>query len=247
MGKKKHHKKKKSARNTTIVTQHRSTSEGTTKETTKISKDEKIRETTNLGPLGPWIQAVRDILEKEPWESQSQPVQLLPWLYLSDYVTVRDVDGFRNRGLLLQNGITHVLTTTTMDPRQLRSLKRKLDTANIQHFYCPGQDYEGYDMIGNHWHECRPFLEHVRNSVPQGKVVVHCMAGMNRSGVTAAAAMMCLEQKDLLEVVQVLKAKRGAVLSNQSFQTQLCALAQREGLLGNKPKKYEDENQLATV
>lgn len=188
-------------------------------------------------PIQPWLRAIQDILDKEPWESKPQPVQLLPWLYLSDVFTVH------NHGALLEHGITHVLTTATLPtPRQVDGLRCKLAGADIQHFYCPGQDFEGYDMIGTHWEQqCRPFLEGVRNGNQYNKVVVHCAAGMNRSALIAAAAMMVLERKPLLEVVQIMKSKRGTVLANRSFQKQLCLLAQREGLLGDKPAENEDE------
>ena len=204
-----------------------------------------------LPPIQPWLRAVQEIINTEPWESQPQPVQLLPWLYLSDIFTVQDLDPIRNHGALLEHGITHVLTTSTLPtPRQVDDLRRKLASANIQHLYCPGQDFEGYDMIGTHWEQqCRPFLEQVRknhysnggnNNKSNSKVVVHCLAGMNRSALIAAAAIMVLERKRLLEVVQIIKAKRGTVLVNQSFQKQLCLLAQQEGLLGDLPEEMGD-------
>lgn len=39
----------------------------------------------------------------------------------------------------------------------------------------------------------------------------------------------------------MLKAKRGTVLTNLSFQKQLCLLAAKEGLLGDKPDGYTNE------
>jgi hypothetical protein len=44
-----------------------------------------------------------------------------------------------------------------------------------------------------------------------------------------------------LDVVRLLKQKRGLVLSNYSFQKELCVLAAREGKLGDKPSGFTDE------
>ena len=67
------------------------------------------------------------------------------------------------------------------------------------------------------------------------RVLVHCVAGINRSGLIACAAQMVLERQPLLEVVRYCIKQRGSVLWNRSFQRQLCQLCQLtqgEGLLG---------------
>lgn len=52
---------------------------------------------------------------------------------------------------------------------------------------------------------------------------------------------MVLDRRDVLDVVEDCVKRRGTVLWNKSFQRQLCALAAREGLLGEKPEGYSDE------
>ena len=74
-----------------------------------------------------------------------------------------------------------------------------------------------------------------------GKVIVHCMSGINRSGLIAIAACMVLERMPLLEAVRLAKIKRGNILTNESFRHQLCDLAAAEDLLGDKPTGYSDE------
>lgn len=64
---------------------------------------------------------------------------------------------------------------------------------------------------------------------------------MNRSALIVASALLVLERKPLLEVVKHMKAKRGEVLTTRSFQRQLCNLAAKEELLGDKPEGYDDE------
>ena len=67
------------------------------------------------------------------------------------------------------------------------------------------------------------------------KLLVHCAAGMNRSGLIVAAIMMYFENMDLLDVITQLKRQRGYVLSNESFQKELVLFAQKLHLLGPYP------------
>ena len=185
-----------------------------------------------------WVRAVRDILSKAPYESEEQPVELLPWLYLCDWRCVSAFDPIQGSGRILETGITHVLTTCRMPG--VEKLRNRLASAGIEYMAVMGRDEERYDMIGQHWEECYSFIRSVRDKEDK-KIIVHCLAGQNRSGLLAAAAMMVLERRHLLDVVRHIKAKRGVVLTNLSFQKQLCLLAQNEGLLGDKPKGYSDE------
>jgi protein-tyrosine phosphatase len=193
----------------------------------------------------PWIEATNAILNAPPFAEPKQlPVAILPWLYLSDMYAVRDAD------TLLQLGITHVLTTNGIRgewEREEYERPFKASGVVVQHCIINGEDEEGYDMIGRHWEECKRFLEEVQKH-PNGKVVVHCGGGENRSALITAAAMLLLdknedgERRTLLDVVRSLKSKRGIVLSNESFRKQLCMLAAREHRLGGKPPERVDED-----
>jgi protein-tyrosine phosphatase len=192
-----------------------------------------------------WIKAVFHILCRPPfYEPETLPVQLLPWLYLSDEAhSIRMIDK------LIDLGITHVLTTNGSRKRDLKLVPDHLKKVGIVHLSIRAHDELGYDMIGKHWEECRSFFMQARDQHQprQGKVVVHCSAGRNRSGLMAAAAMLTLDdtetdsRRTLLEVVRDLKAKRGNVLTNLSFQKQLCELAAREGRLGEPPAGYNND------
>jgi hypothetical protein len=63
----------------------------------------------------------------------------------------------------------------------------------------------------------------------------------------AAAAMLVFGCDDddggleLLHVVEILSERRGMVLTNSSFQVQLCRLAQEHGRLGIMPTGYTNE------
>ena len=163
---------------------------------------------------------------------QNLPVQITPWLYLSDEKNAR------RRPILKELGITHVLSVNEMKPTQAQEMTSDLSCIGVDHKHVGAEDEERYDMLG-HWEECKEYLRSVRCS--GGKALVHCVAGINRSGFVVCAAHMVLEGKDLIAVVEDCVEKRGTVLWNDSFREQLCVLAAREGLLGEVPEGYTNE------
>ena len=94
-------------------------------------------------------------------------------------------------------------------------------------------DEEGYPILARHLDDVIAFIQRARDE--GGRCLIHCQAGINRSGVLAIAALMLTEQLPVLEAVSRCKNARGVILSNHSFQTQLVALARRHGLLGQRP------------
>ena len=90
-------------------------------------------------------------------------------------------------------------------------------------------------MLSQHLERCRAFYAECK-STENGKMVIHCQAGINRSGVITAAIYMLEEQMHVLDVVKHIRRRRGnCYLWNVSFQKQLIALAKKNGLLGPKP------------
>lgn len=143
-----------------------------------------------------------------------------------------------------------------MPPQVLEKLYWDLRSYDIDHYYVAADDQLSYDMMA-HWDECRDFLQRCREyscidsascsdddqGAPhvKGKALVHCAAGMNRSGTIVAAAMMHFGQMDVVQVARALKASRGYVLNNAAFVRQLVMFAAREGRLGDKPVGYSDD------
>ena len=66
---------------------------------------------------------------------------------------------------------------------------------------------------------------------PQPCVLVHCIAGVNRSGVLAAAYVMQSRRWPLLRALRHCLEARGPILWNETFRKQLFEFAKREGLL----------------
>mmetsp|Transcript_78314 Transcript_78314/g.227182 ORF Transcript_78314/g.227182 Transcript_78314/m.227182 type:complete len:208 (-) Transcript_78314:251-874(-) len=183
-------------------------------------------------PLRCWLAAVKDIVNNDPPpDIPAPPVQVLPWLYLAPFHCVRDKASRLSKDL----GITHVLSTNRMPPNILETLYWDLRSHDVDHYYVAADDLLTYDMM-QHWEECRDFLQTCADG--NGKALVHCSAGMNRSGTIAAACMMHFGKMDIVEIARTLKQKRGYVLSNDSFVEQLVDFAAKEGYLGNKPLRY---------
>eukprot|EP00545_Synedropsis_sp_CCMP1620_P007852 CAMPEP_0119007602 /NCGR_PEP_ID=MMETSP1176-20130426/3121_1 /TAXON_ID=265551 /ORGANISM="Synedropsis recta cf, Strain CCMP1620" /LENGTH=228 /DNA_ID=CAMNT_0006959783 /DNA_START=944 /DNA_END=1630 /DNA_ORIENTATION=+ len=165
----------------------------------------------------------------------SLPVEILPWLLLSDEKNARNITKLKALG------VTHVLSVNGTTAYEEERIRESLESAGIVHRRIAGEDREGYDMLGEHWDDCRAFIENSRERNEAAKVLVHCVAGINRSGLIACAAHMSFEQETLLNAVEHCMRRRGAVLWNHSFQKQLCLLAAEEGLLGTKPAGYNDD------
>ena len=191
-----------------------------------------------------WIKKARDIVKEEPRrQPESMPVQLLPWLFLSDMPSVLKLDR------LEELGITAVLTTNKVfRDDDLWAMTAKIAERDIQHGYAGGVDIIGYDMMKYHWNDAKDFIQtaleepNEKNLPP--KIVIHCAAGTNRSALFAGAAMLEYgtdSEMTFLDVIRILKKERGVVLNNVWFIRQMAEFAQKNKRLGPKPLDYSDE------
>ena len=157
---------------------------------------------------------------------QDMPVEIMSHLYLSDARRARDITTLKAKG------ITHVLNVAGLEaPSPVKEYEKE----GITLLSINADDEEGYRMVENNLVECRAFVDGVKAA--GGKCVCHCVAGINRSGVTVAALLL-LERSEMtvLEAVAHCRRRRGnAFLWNHTFQRELVALADREGRLGPLP------------
>jgi len=197
----------------------------------------------------PWVQAITqpEVLD---WKqgltldkvnaiavAQTQhPIEIAPALYLSDARRAHDV------ALLRGSQITHVLNVAG---RAAQGPAAEYEAAGINVLNIEADDEEGYPMLARHLADCRSFIAAARSA--NGRCLVHCVAGINRSGVVVAAEKMLSERLPVLEVVRHCRRQRGNIfLCNESFAESLVALARKEGLLGPEPEPESSLPQPAT-
>mmetsp|Transcript_16994 Transcript_16994/g.53054 ORF Transcript_16994/g.53054 Transcript_16994/m.53054 type:complete len:257 (+) Transcript_16994:82-852(+) len=187
----------------------------------------------------PWIWAIRDMeqlsfkkgLTREQVASVSRrqtqlPVEILPEVWLANARAAHDVE------LLKACRITHVLNAAGFSGRAADASAYK--RAGMAVMELAGRDEEGFPMLRRYLHRARRFIDAARRA--DGRVVVHCVAGLNRSGLLVAAEYMLQTRSTVLDTVAHCRYRRGNLcLCNRSFQAQLVALARVEGLLGPPP------------
>ena len=102
--------------------------------------------------------------------------------------------------------------------------------AGIMYEQIDAQDDRNFPLLK----ECLPAASKFISSAhaEERPILVHCMAGVNRSATLAVAHLLLRDRTPLLALFPKCVEARPSILQNPSFQLQLCALAQRHGLLG---------------
>lgn len=206
----------------------------------KKNNEETMAELSMPKPWA-WIRKLNSILDDNIIELNpfvpvclDLPVQLSPWLYISDESKALD------KGVLQKLGITHVLSMNAVPSYRNRHILDFYESLDIVNLRIHAEDAEGYNLIEKHGEECLNFLRCVQEK--EGlKVVVHCVAGINRSGLISCAALMIFEQRNVTDAVKHCRERRGTILSNKSFREELCLFAAKHDLLGEKPEGFSDE------
>lgn len=120
---------------------------------------------------------------------------------------------------LLNVGITHVLNCAKQCPQNEYYAEHGIATLKVN-----ASDDDGYDIIDLHLEEC---LQFILQAKPDGKVLVHCMAGVNRSATIVTAYLMHPRGQNMhfLEAIEYIARRREAVLLNKSFKIRLIKYA----------------------
>jgi protein-tyrosine phosphatase len=124
--------------------------------------------------------------------------------------------------------VTHVLN---MAPSTCRAVSYGAGVKSLQ---IDADDYEGYPIIKKHLGPATRFIDEAREC--EGRVVVHCFAGQNRSATVCCGYLMQHERCELLQAVTIMTSQRPHILDNASFRLELVRLAEKEGLLGKEPQ-----------
>jgi uncharacterized protein YcgL (UPF0745 family) len=137
----------------------------------------------------------------------SSPNRLLPYLYIGDRR-----DAYDNEKLQA-HGITHVLDMTMGDERLFENRDVK-----VVHKHLSSQDHPFFD-IAKHFDDATAFIDAAAAS--GGVVLVHCNAGVSRSGIIAAMYMARTFGMDVPGALRYVKRCRRKIRPNIGFIQQL--------------------------
>jgi hypothetical protein len=132
---------------------------------------------------------------------------------------------------LVELGVGAVLNCA---PSVCKDPRRKYEAAGIAYAEVEASDDKTFPLLQRCLPPATAFLDAQRGAGGGGSgsgVLVHCMAGSNRSATLAAAHIMLRDRRELLELFPECVAARPSILQNVAFQLQLCELAAENGLL----------------
>ncbi|KAF8767405.1 dual specificity protein phosphatase 1-like [Argiope bruennichi] len=132
------------------------------------------------------------------------PVEILSHLYLG---SARDA---ARKEQLQQLGVTALLNVTQLCPNLFQEA--------FLYKCIPVRDTGGED-IAAHFHEAINFIDQVK--AQNGKVLVHCQAGISRSATICIAYLMATKRLRMEEAYKYVKSRRKIVSPNFSFMGQL--------------------------
>ena len=160
------------------------------------------------------------------------PVDVTPNVYLGDAGCAADVQRLK------ELNITHVLNCAAGETRDMRAVYGQ---HGMQSMAVAAKDNENCALLDGHA-DVEAFLSKARTS---GRVLVHCVQGLNRSGLVVAAALV-RDGENVIDAVRTLRARRGNdALSNTNFQRRLVRYAARMGRLGPVPDVVVSEARAA--
>ena len=176
---------------------------------------------------------ILEIVNNDEWNPKTYPKTMST---LTEYLCLGSIQDARDLLLLKKNGITHIIDTVNpmsndnmKNSTKMTQIKPKiLSETNIEYMGFLSQDADDYPIM-NHFDVVFQYIESVRGK--GGKCLIHCIEGINRSGVLATAYLMVKEQMTPVGAVRYVLARRGMILSNTSFIVALILLAKEKKLL----------------
>ena len=157
------------------------------------------------------------------------PVEITPTLYLGNAAAAHDVPKLQRLGI---SRILNMAGPTAVHPATVEDYAKH----GITYKVIDAQDEEDYPLLDKHWEEAHAFIT---VGDKNEKVLVHCVAGHNRSSLIVAAQCLVMSSNDnssVVETMRHIRLQRGNVaLQNESFQEQLVAFAREHGRLGPPP------------
>lgn len=162
-----------------------------------ISRDGCKDHSARVSPVTPCLAGQRAL--------QNVPTQLLPHLFIGNKQNSLDYDLLRNIG------VTAILNVSTACSDYI--LPKDFNYKSI-----PVKDNET-ENISAWFSEALQFIESVRHA--NGKVLVHCRAGISRSATICIAYIMVYKSMSLEQAFEFVRARRDIISPNLNFMQQL--------------------------
>ncbi|KAI0213508.1 Dual specificity protein phosphatase 26 [Lamellibrachia satsuma] len=180
-----------------------------------------VSEIDGIPAMGDGDAAYVDVLQKEMngyTGFQISASRLLDHLYIGGEEVARDLNFLRS------SGIYHVVNCASGYANTGPDFYGK----DFSYMGFDAQDDSSYDIM-QHFQQVYDFIEKARLS--GGKVLIHCLVGVNRSGVLAVAYCMLHKNLGPISAARFVKGSRKMVLTNDGFQRRLVAFARERGML----------------
>ena len=185
----------------------------------------------------PFYNIIRSMLDQKSSvrsSTGSQPHLDIAPSVITEYLYLGNLRSSRNIEELKSIGITHVINTIEKYSDSTTSKSQEVSKSSyeyqntFEYFRFTSDDDDGYPIM-DHFEAVFEFIEKARKS--NGKCLIHCIQGRNRSGVLATAYVMVQHKIDPISAVEHVVTKRNHVLSNGSFLVDLLILAKQNHLL----------------
>lgn len=131
--------------------------------------------------------------------------EIVEGIWLGDASDAMDIDTLKEQGIdsVVNCAEKHTLTCEEYYPFGWRYLGLECD------------DSAKYDILGNHLDEFVAFMDEC--VVNKKKVLVHCVAGINRSATLLIAYLVRRRGMSLIDAISLCHAKRPIILTNEAF------------------------------
>ena len=162
--------------------------------------------------------------------AETSAVRATSFLWLGDAACARHASRLRH-----DIGITHIINCADVCNHHF-DLNQTYADLGITVLRLEAEDERGFPMLAKYLDRVQKFVADAESQEGNAKVMIHCTAGINRSGVLVAALVMLKYRMNVLETVRHIRRRRGnCFLWNETFQEDLVALARTHGLLGDAP------------
>ncbi|CAD5123880.1 DgyrCDS12187 [Dimorphilus gyrociliatus] len=151
-----------------------------------------------------------------PLEEQDEDIHLAPVAEILKFLYIGNERDAANKDIIDSLAITHVLNVTSHLPEHFKS-------SGIIYKRLPANDSSQQDLM-KYFDQAFEFIETARKD--NGKVLVHCQAGVSRSVTVTISYILRKSYLNAYEGYKFVKSKRPVASPNLNFMGQLMSFEQ---------------------